>query len=50
MKGGTKMTEMEQRRKELDRLIISKNFNLSDNEIIKRALELENSIKNTGSR
>ncbi len=40
------MTNINQTRKELDRLLISKNFNLSDEEVVEKSLELEKSIKN----
>lgn len=43
------MTEIELRRKELERLIAKKEFKLSDSEVVTKALEFEKGIKNTGS-
>ncbi len=36
---------IEQARKQFDRFIEEKNFNLSDDEVVKKAIELENNIK-----
>lgn len=43
------MITIDQARKEFDRLLISKNFNLSDEEVIKKSLELENNLKSQTS-
>ncbi|MBQ9598504.1 MAG: Spo0E family sporulation regulatory protein-aspartic acid phosphatase [Clostridia bacterium] len=43
------MTEIEAKREELDRLIAAKEFRLTDGEVLKKALEFEKGIKNTGS-
>lgn len=39
------MMNIEQARKQFDRFIEEKNFNLSDDEVVKKAIELENNIK-----
>lgn len=38
------MTNIEQKRKEFDKFLISKDFNLSDSKVIEKALEFEKSI------
>ena len=40
------MTEIELMRKELDRLIIEKEFNLADTDVVRKALEFEAKSKN----
>lgn len=39
------MMNVEQIRKEFDQFLISKDFNLSDSEVVKKSQEAENSIK-----
>ena len=39
------MTNIEQKRKEFDKFLISKDFNLTDSEVIEKALESEKSMK-----
>lgn len=39
------MTNIEQKRKQFDKFLISKNFNMSDSEVIEKALEFEKSAK-----
>ncbi len=41
------MSNIEEIRKNLDRFIVEKEFNLSDSEVIKKALETEKLIKNS---
>lgn len=43
------MTEIEAKRKELDRLIAAKEFRLTDDEVLKKALEFEKIAKNMDS-
>ncbi len=45
MKGVRQMTNIEQKRKQFDKFLISKDFNLSDGEVIEKALEFEKSAK-----
>lgn len=39
------MMNIEEARKQLDKFLISKDFNLSDKEVVKKALEFEKEIK-----
>lgn len=41
------MNNIEQERKEFERVLISKNFNLTDKEVVEKALALEKIIKNS---
>lgn len=41
------MTNIEHERKQFDRFLVEKNFNLSDAEVVQRAIELEKQIKKT---
>ncbi|MBQ3471362.1 MAG: Spo0E family sporulation regulatory protein-aspartic acid phosphatase [Clostridia bacterium] len=43
------MTEIEAKRKELDRLIAAKEFRLTDGEVLKKALEFEKIANNMDS-
>ena len=43
------MTEIEAKRMELDRLIAAKEFRLTDDEVLKKALEFEKIAKNMDS-
>ncbi len=38
---------IEQKRKEFDEFLVSKNFDMTDKEVIEKALELEKNIKNS---